>query len=132
VLACNRDDHVRNFSFLMSAAGEWRISPAYDLIYSEGMRGHHTTAVDGQTLSPTQDHVLRVGAAHGLGPRQALAVIEQVRSSVADFRKIARGLSVAAATVAQVARRLDEVGTQFGGARARARAKPRTRARRKT
>lgn len=117
VLACNRDDHVRNFSFLMSETGEWRFSPAYDLIYSEGMRGHHTTSVGGETLAPTQDHVLRIGDKHGLRRKEVLAVIDQVRSSVADFRKIARGLSVASKTVTQVARRLEEVATRFGGAR---------------
>jgi len=59
---------------------------------------------------------------------RSLPVIDQVRSSVADFRKIARGLSVAAATVTQVARRLDEVGAQLGGG---ARESPQGRARRK-
>jgi serine/threonine-protein kinase HipA len=117
VLACNRDDHVRNFSYLMSAAGEWTFSPAYDLIYSEGMRGHHTTSVNGETLAPTQEHVMRIADAHGLRRKDALAMIDQVRSSVADFRRIARGLSVASKTVTQVARRLDEVAARFGGAR---------------
>ena len=34
VLACNRDDHVKNFSFLMDQDGRWRLSPAYDLTFS--------------------------------------------------------------------------------------------------
>jgi serine/threonine-protein kinase HipA len=133
VLACNRDDHARNFSFLMSPSGEWTLSPAYDLIYSEGMRGHHTTAVAGQTLAPTQDHVLEIAEANSISRAQASAAIDEVRSGVADFPKIARRLSVAARTVTLVARRLDEVGTRFGGARPKRapakRAKPRRRAR---
>ena len=30
----NRDDHSRNFSFLMDKQGSWRYAPAYDLTYS--------------------------------------------------------------------------------------------------
>jgi serine/threonine-protein kinase HipA len=28
VLAHNRDDHVKNFAFLMDSAGQWRLAPA--------------------------------------------------------------------------------------------------------
>src|SRR3990167_6613420 len=31
VLSHNRDDHLKNFSFIMNAQGEWHLSPAYDL-----------------------------------------------------------------------------------------------------
>lgn len=33
VLASNRDDHTRNFSFLMDKQGKWSLSPAYDLTF---------------------------------------------------------------------------------------------------
>jgi len=36
VLACNRDDHARNFAFLMEPDGTWRHTPAYDLTFSAG------------------------------------------------------------------------------------------------
>ena len=31
ILANNRDDHVKNVAFIMTPAGEWSLSPAYDL-----------------------------------------------------------------------------------------------------
>ena len=34
VLAHNRDDHAKNFSFLMDEKGEWKFAPAYDLTFS--------------------------------------------------------------------------------------------------
>ena len=36
----NNDDHLKNYSFLMNKNGEWRLSPAYDLMYnnSNGQR----------------------------------------------------------------------------------------------
>src|SRR5690625_5221043 len=30
VIAGNRDDHTKNFAFLMSRTGQWRLAPAYD------------------------------------------------------------------------------------------------------
>ncbi len=30
----NNDDHLKNYSFLMSKDGKWRLSPAYDLTYN--------------------------------------------------------------------------------------------------
>ncbi|MDR0431974.1 MAG: type II toxin-antitoxin system HipA family toxin [Bifidobacteriaceae bacterium] len=34
VLAANRDDHPKNFAFLMNAAGEWSLAPAYDVTFA--------------------------------------------------------------------------------------------------
>jgi serine/threonine-protein kinase HipA len=30
----NRDDHTRNFSYLMDSTGKWKAAPAYDLTFS--------------------------------------------------------------------------------------------------
>lgn len=34
VVARNHDDHSKNFSFVLSEQGQWRLAPAYDLAYS--------------------------------------------------------------------------------------------------
>jgi serine/threonine-protein kinase HipA len=47
VLIRNRDDHARNFSFLLNN-GKWKLSPAYDLLPSNGFNGYHTTTIAGQ------------------------------------------------------------------------------------
>jgi serine/threonine-protein kinase HipA len=39
VLAHNRDDHVKNLSFLLNARSEWIFAPAYDLVFSYGPGG---------------------------------------------------------------------------------------------
>ena len=39
----NKDDHSKNFSFVMDEAGEWKLSPAYDLTPSEGINGEFGT-----------------------------------------------------------------------------------------
>lgn len=44
----NRDDHARNFSFLMDQQGLWRFAPAYDLTFSVHNYGanHHQLKID--------------------------------------------------------------------------------------
>lgn len=34
ILARNQDDHVKNIAFLMDRQGNWRLSPAFDMVYS--------------------------------------------------------------------------------------------------
>jgi serine/threonine-protein kinase HipA len=43
VIGRNQDDHTKNISFLMDKEGKWRLSPAYDLIYSYNPKGEWTT-----------------------------------------------------------------------------------------
>ena len=46
VLAHNKDDHVKNFSFLFDGTG-WATTPAYDLTFSSGIGNQHTTSIAG-------------------------------------------------------------------------------------
>ncbi len=49
VLAHNKDDHVKNFAFVGSARG-WAMTQAFDLTFSAGLSGQHTTSVSGEGL----------------------------------------------------------------------------------
>ena len=52
VMAVNNDDHAKNFSFLRSADSDWRLSPAYDVMYaynpSNEWISRHLMSVDGK------------------------------------------------------------------------------------
>lgn len=61
VLAHNRDDHAKNFSFLMDETGEWKLSPAYDLTFSSGPNGEQSTMVMGQGRNPTRKNLIKPG-----------------------------------------------------------------------
>lgn len=93
VFAHNRDDHTKNFAFLMSEAGAWRVSPAYDLTPSRGPGGEHTLLVDDEGRAPTERHLRALARSADL--RGASAVIDEVRAGVARFRALAdeEGLS---------------------------------------
>jgi len=72
----NRDDHAKNFSF-QSVNGEWRLSPAYDLLPSSGFNGFHTTTVNGSG-EPTIDDMMIVAGKIGLNKLKAREIIREI------------------------------------------------------
>lgn len=104
VFAHNRDDHARNFAFLMSARGVWRVSPAYDLTYSHGPGGEHTMLVDTEGANPTRVHLERLAASVGL--RRTGDVIDEVRAAVSKFHRFADEAGVARSRAREVGRAL--------------------------
>lgn len=83
VLAGNRDDHAKNFTFLYdNAFDSWTLSPAYDLTRNSGMNGEHATMVDGKGNGITHDDLLAVGVRAGLPSRRARAMLGEVEEVV--------------------------------------------------
>ncbi|MGN8122836.1 type II toxin-antitoxin system HipA family toxin [Pseudomonas sp. 22082] len=46
----NRDDHPKNFAYIMSKSGQWTLAPAYDVTFCEGPGGYHQMDVMGEAL----------------------------------------------------------------------------------
>lgn len=74
----NRDDHSRNFSFVMDAGGQWSLSPAYDLTFNTGINGYHHMDISGNGKNPTAGDLLKLADVAGMKAAKARAVIEQV------------------------------------------------------
>lgn len=92
VFAHNRDDHSKNFSYLYDEVGDcWRLSPAYDLTYSNTYYGEHTTTIDGIGRDPGMRDIIAVGIASGMkkGICQEIAeeIAEIVREMLAEYLK---------------------------------------------
>ncbi len=113
VLAHNRDDHVRQHAYLMDDAGEWSLSPAYDLTYAAGPGGEHYLDIDGEGRKPTRKHIENLGAKHGLGAKEVEVMVEEVGAAVGDWRKFAKAAGVTAATMKLVADAHARVRTTF-------------------
>ena len=86
----NRDDHVKNFAFIMNDAhGEWTLSPAYDLSYASGPGGEHSMTLLGEGKNPGREHILRLAEQAGVTKRQASSIIDEVRSAVDRWKAFA-------------------------------------------
>lgn len=85
VLAHNKDDHSKNFSFIYSD-GLWKMTPAYDLTFSSGMNNQHSTAVMGLGL-PTLESIQKV--AQTMGIKKSNQIIREVYEAVSQWEVIA-------------------------------------------
>jgi serine/threonine-protein kinase HipA len=89
VYAHNRDDHTKNHSFLMDDSGEWRLSPAYDVTFSDGPGGEHTLDISGEGKNPSVEDIYAVGRTVGISETKMAEGIDRVREAVNNFHEIA-------------------------------------------
>ena len=87
VLGRNRDDHTRNFAFVMDEQGVWRASPAYDLTFADGPGGEHSMLICGEGKEPQREHLIRLGEEGDL--KRPGAIIDEVRAAIDDFKGFA-------------------------------------------
>lgn len=101
VFARNRDDHSKNFSFLMNAQGEWRLAPAYDLTYSNSAYGFHSTMVAGESKNPERKHLMSLAKHFGI--IDASAILDEVKDAVAQWSSFAKDSDLSAASIKSIA-----------------------------
>lgn len=106
VLTHNRDDHAKNFAFLMDRDGAWRLAPAYDLTFVEGSGGEHWMSFLGEGRAPTWRHLEQLGKTAGLEPRLMHQLLDEVRAGVARWPVEAKAAAVPAVQIRDITRRL--------------------------
>lgn len=94
VLAHNRDDHAKNFSFLMDDQGQWKLSPAYDLTFSSGPGGEQSTMVMGEGRNPGLDHLIKLGLEAKIAEPRIAEILDQTRSAIGAWPKLAKQYGV--------------------------------------
>jgi serine/threonine-protein kinase HipA len=102
VQAHNRDDHVKNFAFILDAAGLWTLTPAYDVTYAPGPGGEHTMTVAGEGRNPGRSHLLGLGEEAGVSKREAAAAIDEVSAAVARWKNWAQRAGVSRSGARQI------------------------------
>jgi len=88
----NRDDHGKNFSFLLDENKTWKLCPAYDLTYSSGPGGEHSTTYLGEGKNPTLWHLEKLAKKHSI--KNYKDIINDVKDSVLKFDIYARELDL--------------------------------------
>jgi serine/threonine-protein kinase HipA len=94
VLGHNRDDHGKNFSFLMDNQGTWSVSPAYDLTFSSGPGGEHCTTVMGEGRNPTEAHLLKLAEKMGLKKQKVVLILDEVNQAISQWLPFAKEAGV--------------------------------------
>ncbi|MCK5529282.1 MAG: type II toxin-antitoxin system HipA family toxin [Kiritimatiellae bacterium] len=102
ILAHNRDDHVKNFAFIIDAHGSWRFSPAYDLTFTYGPGGEHTMTVDGEGREPNRKHIMNIAKGAGVKQSEAINIINEVATAIEQWRHLANSAEIMPNTIAEI------------------------------
>ncbi|MBF0235563.1 MAG: HipA domain-containing protein [Desulfamplus sp.] len=94
VMANNRDDHVKNFAFMLDHGHAWTLTPAYDLTYSQGPGGEHSMTLAGEGRAPGKDEIMQLGKGAGLSAAEIRRCVDQVRAAVDTWPECARAVGV--------------------------------------
>ncbi len=106
ILSHNRDDHGKNFSFLMDSSGQWKLAPPYDLTFSSGPRGHQSTMVMGEGQNPTTEHLIKLGKEANLTRSQIDTIIEQVKHALGQWEVLSKNHNVSNLNIKLIKSRL--------------------------
>lgn len=93
ILISNTDDHLRNHGFVLTDEG-WRLSPAYDINPSIDKNGLALN-IDMHNNMLDIDMARRVGPYFRLGDKEMNTIIEEVKSSVSGWQRIANQIGIA-------------------------------------
>ena len=104
VLACNCDDHTKNFSFLLRDRRHWSLAPAYDLIYAFNPKGEwtyqHLTSVNGRFNDIRREDLLVLADRFEIG--RAATLLTEVGAAVSAWPEFAQRAGVARAAVERI------------------------------
>ena len=96
VLARNCDDHTKNFAFLMTDDGKWRLSPAFDICHSyrpgSTWVSRQSLSVNGKRQSITRDDFLSV--AKQMNIKKAPAIVSDINRIVSKWHEYAEQTKV--------------------------------------
>ncbi len=106
VLSYNRDDHSKNFTFLMDSNGEWKLSPAYDLTFSAGPGGEQSTTVLGEGRNPGKDQLVKLGLEAKIDKGVIANIIEQTCQALDQWSELARRYGVSDSNIKIIEQKL--------------------------
>ncbi|HZK93690.1 MAG TPA: HipA domain-containing protein [Prolixibacteraceae bacterium] len=92
ILVSNTDDHLRNHGFILADKG-WRLSPAFDInpsIDKEGL----ALNIDMDNNALDIDLARSVGAYYRLGKKEMNIIIDEVKSGISGWKKIATEIGI--------------------------------------
>ncbi len=93
VIARNQDDHVKNIAYLMDRRGRWRLSPAFDVVYSYNPSGdwtaRHQMSLNGKRDRFDRDDLLSFAKVSGIKRTRASQLLDKIAAAVAIWPSFA-------------------------------------------
>lgn len=106
VVTLNRDDHTKNFAFLLAEGGAWSLSPAFDITHAFNPKGRwtqrHQMSVNGKFEGIVLEDFEALGDRYAI-PNYA-SIIKSVFAAVGGWHDYAQKAGVLAATRDRIAK----------------------------
>jgi serine/threonine-protein kinase HipA len=103
LLACNQDDHSKNWAFLQDDSGQWQPAPFYDATFSPHPFNEHATAFMGYGKKPPLKAMQKLADAAGFASwKQAQQHIHETLDVLTNFSAIASDYGISKSTIAQI------------------------------
>lgn len=83
----NKDDHSKNFSFLLDKDNQWRMAPAYDLTPSEGINGEQTCMVNNKGRDISDKDLLAAAATVDVAAQTVREIIRHVDEALEGAKR---------------------------------------------
>lgn len=108
VVARNQDDHVKNIAFLMDRAGNWSLSPAFDLTWAYNPTGRwtssHQMSIAGKRDDFTIEDFREVARLASMKRGRAERIVSDVTEAVSAWPELASEAGVDASVIERIAR----------------------------
>lgn len=107
IVARNQDDHVKNIAFLMDRAGQWSLSPAFDVTYAYNPSGawtrDHQMTLGGKRDGFTLEDFRACARTASIKRGRAEEILEQVAAAAKRWPEFAAGSGVGQETAEGIA-----------------------------
>lgn len=108
IIARNQDDHVKNIAFLMNESGKWKLSPAYDIVYSYNSFGMwtrmHQMSLNGKRDKFDKNDFIEFAKTISMNKGRAKTIILQVQDALSNWAKYARDVNISNDVIMKIAK----------------------------
>lgn len=106
IMARNQDDHVKNIAFLMDKKGEWKLSPAFDVVYSYNSLGRwtskHQMSMSGKRNQFEKEDFITFAKTASIKIGKAEAILSEVQAAVSKWPKFAENVNIPYETIKKI------------------------------
>jgi serine/threonine-protein kinase HipA len=103
----NRDDHAKNIAYCLNERRQWKLSPVFDLTYSTGPGGEHSTSYAGEGKRPTRAKLLQVAKSGGVKEKIAIDILDYWLDALSSLPMLAKELPIRARTMVELKSKLN-------------------------
>jgi serine/threonine-protein kinase HipA len=105
----NRDDHAKNIAYCLNERRQWKLSPIFDLTYSTGPGGEHSTSYAGEGKRPTRTQLLQVAKGGGIKEKIAIEILDYWLEALSSLPTLAKELPIRAKTLIDMKSKLNNI-----------------------